>query len=182
MLSNKTRSFIPAILIIALVSLILTLTSLAAPVIQKPVEIKPLVIPDLKEYVDWCTSQENGYNHMLSFVMVSNQKSSVASFTEGWLNYKPETGLFEGTGTQYFNDRRYSPPMTKPFDPNKTDQLGVTIDPKNGSFTLTLKSWGNGKHYINTPQYNKGLLYGFSSPGPILYVISLQKQKIAIVK
>jgi hypothetical protein len=146
----------------------------------------------LKGCVDWLTTQPKGPGrYWLRFVMVSNQWDTVATYTEGELSLstaRPGTFLV-GSGTQYFNNRRWACPPTPgafspplyPFDPNKTDKVGLAINTATGQVTLSLLSRGNAKINIDPP-YANGVLFGFGDTTPVrpMFLISLEKQVATI--
>lgn len=115
----------------------------------------------------------------------------------GPLVYHPASGIvgidyvppyLEGEVAQFFSDRRYTTGkglqlFSDPFDPSKTDNLGITVwlgaetfgfPPVTlhhpGDVTFTLNSWGKGT--VPFPGLcQDGMIYGFN--GPTMMVLSL---------
>jgi hypothetical protein len=135
----------------------------------------------LQEYLDWVQKKPKGPgSYSLRFVLVSNQSNNLVGYTEGSLTLGPirSSGVFKGDGVQYFSDRQWGTPFpSNPFDPKKTDRLGLSIDADDARIILTLKSWGNTQIHIDTVQTANGVFYGFGDTAPIksLFVLSLKK-------
>lgn len=122
---------------------------------------------------------------------------SGAQGTLGPLVYHPASGIvgvdyvppyLEGEVAQFFSDRRYTVGkglelFSDPFDPTKTDNLGITVwlgtetfgfPPVTlhhpGDVTFTLNSWGKGT--VPFPGLcQDGMIYGFN--GPTMMILSL---------
>jgi hypothetical protein len=137
---------------------------------------------------NWLVTKPNGPGtYEIRFNMVTNRSDGkYASYLEGpagtpgVLNYYPAHSVggflfpayLQGTGTQYFSDRRYLPSggvgfAWAPFASGATDQTKVTISLGNslfgsqfGQVTITLLSWGNASSSF-MPSCQNGLVYGF---------------------
>jgi hypothetical protein len=122
----------------------------------------------LSDINNWFLTQPDGPGtYKIRFTVVTNRTDgNYASYSEGsvgslgTLTYRPARWIrgisyppaLQGTMTQYFSDRRYAPNgsglIWAPFDPGRTDSLGVTILLESGFLAtqgeviLTLKSWG----------------------------------------
>jgi hypothetical protein len=139
------------------------------------------------QYVQWAEADPT--NHLISFRLVSNERSLVCSYAFGLLRYTaglptapvPGTtgtgtspGKFEGDATQYFSDRVTA--AGKPFNPSATDSLTVRVtlsDPP--GVRLRLNSWGGG--YINYTAFEcrEGVLVAApATPPGALLLMSFQ--------
>ena len=166
---------------------------------SRPAQADSTAAALLKPYVQWAQTKPTGYGtYGIQVVMVSNQPNQVASYAEdGFLLYEDtwvwrsrQTALgtifyqyhligFSGDSTQYFNDRRYySGLISYPFDPSKTDKLGINIDATAGSVTFT--SWGSTQETADLHATN-GMLIGTTNGGATV-IISLKKQFYSIPK
>jgi hypothetical protein len=140
----------------------------------------------LQSFLDHARQPVTSARPYVEAVVVANNATNVASYAErARLFYVAPTilspaglssavGPFGEPATQYFNDRRDS---TGPFDPARTDQLGLAINGQTGQVQLKLLSWGGGLITIK-PVCENGLMYGFNENAgtKTLYVISLAKR------
>lgn len=78
--------------------------------------------------------------HRLGFTMSTMDRNGVVTYTKGTnLIYDKNAGTLSGTGSQYFSDRisNGAGEGLKPFDPNKTDEISLTLNVNDGSVTIT---------------------------------------------
>jgi hypothetical protein len=140
----------------------------------------------LQSFLDHARQPVTSARPYVEAVVVANNAANVASYAEhARLFYVAPTilspaglssavGPFAQPATQYFNDRRDS---TGPFDPARTDQLGLSINGQTGQVQLKLVSW-EGALITIKPVCENGLMYGFNEHAgtKTLYVISLAKR------
>lgn len=141
------------------------------------------------DYVEWCMSNPDSASvHDIEIYAATNQQDNTVSYINGILKYSGETGVFEGTGKQYFNNRMWNldtltnpyqkapPIILYPFDPTKTDAVDLALDTASGILTINHVS-GGGVETVDL-QIASGILSGFSSSGlSSMYTISLSEHK-----
>jgi hypothetical protein len=171
----------------------------------RPASADASAVAFLQPYVTWAQTKPNGPGtYALSVTMVSNEPSSLVSYTEQdvlpledhWVNFGRFWWHFLGfyssqpygqDGTQYFSDRRFvlnpNSFFNYPFDPNRTDRLGMGLDANFGTLSLTLKSWGNGVLSADLHAAN-GVLTGVITGGkePVTVILSVQQRFIGLIK
>lgn len=117
------------------------------------------------------------------FQVISNRKDGIATYAAGALSLNKATGILSGNGPEYYNNRLWNYPATGnyisvpqyPFDPKKTDNLILTLDPSQGTATITLP--GNVVQNLGI-QCQNGILFGFADDSAqTMYVISLTKSQ-----
>ena len=114
--------------------------------------------------------------------------SSYVSYATGGLWSTASSYVIAGgSDAQYFSDRPYSPPppassdpsnpvfnfASYPFDPARTDHLGVAINTQTPSVTFTLLSWGSTQVTVPAPECAHGVLYGFTATGPASTMVTM---------
>ncbi|MFB3765323.1 MAG: hypothetical protein ACE14P_08760 [Methanotrichaceae archaeon] len=142
-----------------------------------------------KDYVEWCMDNSDSSSvHDIEIYAATNQQDNTVGYIKGILKYSDETGIFKGTGKQYFNNRMWNldtltNPYQKapsiilyPFDPTKTDDVDLALDTTSGVLIVKHVSWGG----VETAdlQVDSGMLFGLSRSGsPSMYIISLNRHK-----
>ena len=125
-------------------------------------------------YIDWIQQNNlppgtvTAITYYVRVIGVANRPNQGCYYLDGSFSQYNGSELI-GYGTQYFNDRA---PGNNPFNPNATDQVGLTLTLPNGPLTMTLESWGNGLMPY-TLECKDDLLFGYCSD--IAIIISLQK-------
>ncbi|MCS6804551.1 MAG: hypothetical protein NZ823_05320 [Blastocatellia bacterium] len=115
----------------------------------------------------------------------------MSTYTKGTLDLSTFAGIgfLRGSGKRFVDDREWHQTNCAggfgagpfPFDPDATDQLGVSISLLDHRITLT---FANGaQRTIQAPQCANGVMYGFSdAPGTLLpgtmYVLSLKRATV----
>ena len=114
--------------------------------------------------------------------------SPYVSYATGGLRSTTDAQVIAGSSdAQFFSDRPYSPPppassdpsnpvfnfVTYPFDPARTDRLGVAINTQTPSVTFTLLSWGSTQVTVPAPECAHGVLYGFTATGPASTMVTM---------
>lgn len=141
------------------------------------------------DYIEWCMSNPDSTSvNDIGIFATTNQQDNTVSYIQGLLKYRDETGVFEGTGKQYFNNRMWNldtltnrpqmaaPMALYPFDPTKTDIVDLALDTSRGVLTVKHASSG-GEDTVDLEAAN-GVLFGFSGLGyPSIYTISLNEHK-----
>ncbi len=141
------------------------------------------------DYIEWCMDNSDVSSvHDIEIYAATNQQDNTVSYINGILKYSDETGVFEGAGKQYFNNRMWNldtltnpyqkapPIILYPFDPTKTDAVDLALDTASGILTINHVS-GGGVETVDL-QIASGILSGFSSSGlSSMYTISLSKHK-----
>lgn len=181
---------------------VLLIVATATPVLASPA-LSTVVIPNtsqlaptqqfLQQWADWYASSTPSYTRSIQFYLSTNSGlTNVVSYAAGNLVYHPNTGIFDATVTQYFNDRLWAYPASgnylaipdNPFNPKKTDQIKVEINKNTGQATITLVSWGNAKVTFNL-QYGNQTLYAIANTGDKNWqnvIISCKKIQMDIPK
>ncbi len=90
------------------------------------------------------------------------QRDGVVGYAEGMLNTGAGNNLAGGL-TQYFSDRRHGR-SAAPFDPARTDLLGVSITADDASRRVTVeliaRSWGDARQTLENLRLEDGVLIG----------------------
>ena len=107
------------------------------------------------DYIEWCMDNSDVSSvHDIEIYAATNQQDNTVSYINGILKYSGETGVFEGTGKQYFNNRMWNldtltnpyqkapPIILYPFDPTKTDAVDLALDTASGILTINHVSGG----------------------------------------
>jgi hypothetical protein len=140
-------------------------------------------------YINWLQKnpgpgEVSAFRYWVSVIGVANRPNQGCYYLEGVLDTYDGTQMI-GHAIQYFNDRA---PGNNPFNPNATDQVGLTLTLPDGPLTMTLESWGNAlmqytlecpeNQFVGGPPSRPYLLYGYA--GDIALIISLGEKSMNI--
>lgn len=124
------------------------------------------IVNFLKPFQEWCAKDPS---NLAGASIVSSQAGRgnpgqeqsppPISYASGWL--RAEGGVMTGDLRQWFSDR-VSGAAADPFDPARSESLGLTIavDDKTGlaTITLTAHEWGNAQQTLTNLRLSDGLL------------------------
>ena len=133
----------------------------------------------IQPYIDWLQKNNlppgevTAFTYFVRVIGVANRSNQGCYYLDGTFRDYNGSELI-GNGIQYFNDRA---PGNNPFNPNATDQVGLTLTPPNGPLTMILRSWGNVLVQY-TLECKDNLLFGYT--GDIAIIISLRQERMNI--
>ena len=120
-----------------------------------------------------------GPQDYVAYSFATTRNDGEVTYASGLMTYDAASGTLVDTGTkQYFSDR--SAGLAKPFDPTKTDNVGLTIYVNDCKAKLTYLSQGNAINLFDI-DYESGLLYGSNGQAPETMIVIATKKIIRTV-